>query len=480
MVQVSKGPAKFFRLSPDEREALGGFAVRRGDARVRLDVNYSALGPMVEERLARSRYPVVTIGDLEERLQYGCSKRADVDPVGLPILRMSNMQPDGWDLQDLKYVELTSKERDLWLLEQGDILFNRTNSKELVGKCEVFREPGEWVFASYLMRLTVDIEQVSPDFVSAYLSSPGGRAQIERESRQIIGMTNINAEEIRTLRIPLPHSDIQTALLAELDAARAARDSGLAAADLALEGLDAFILDELGLTLPPLRDPTEPFAVRHSALRGGRLDPQSLAPMGLPVNARNLPMVTVASVLNEANRAPGDFGPDDEVPYVGLPECDLQEVREIATRQFAEVGGRSVAKAGDILFARIEPSVFNRKYVFAETLGDAGWAFLSTEFYAVRAKGDQNDQRYLYALLLSDIVQRQVRGKTTGTSGRRRLDRDMFDSMIIPWPDANERAKIASEVDKRRAEARLLRAEARAEWAKARQSFEEALWGPAT
>jgi hypothetical protein len=190
-------------------------------------------------------------------------------------------------------------------------------------------------------------------------------------------------------------------------------------------------------------------------------------------------MVTVGSVLAEANRAPGDYRPEDEVPYVGLPECDLQEVRDIATRQFAEVGGRSVAKAGDILFARIEPSVFNRKYVFAETLGEAGWAFLSTEFYAVRAKGDQSDQRYLYALLLSEIVHRQVLGKTTGTSGRRRLDRDMFDSMLIPWPNSTARAKIAGEVDKRRAEARRLRTEARAKWAKARQAFEEALLGPA-
>jgi type I restriction enzyme S subunit len=478
LVPVPEGPAKFFRLSPDERKALGGFAVRRGEARVRLDVNYSALGPMVEERLARSHYPVVTIGALEKRLQYGCSKLADVSPIGLPILRMSNMQLGGWDLNDLKYVELTNKERDLWLLKQGDILFNRTNSKELVGKCEVFREPGEWVFASYLMRLTVDTGQASPDFVSAYLGSPGGRAQIERESRQIIGMTNINAEEIRTLRVPLPNPDIQAALLADLDAARKSRDAGLAAADVTLDGLDAFILDGLGLTLPPPRDPNEPFAVRPSALRGGRLDPQSLAPMSLPVNTRNLPMVAIGEVLNTANRAPGDYSPDDEVPYVGLPECDLHDVREIATRRFGDVSGRSIAKAGDILFARIEPSVFNRKYVFAETLGEAGWAFLSTEFYPIRAKGSRSDQRYLYALLLSDIVQRQVRGKTTGTSGRRRLDRDMFDSMIIPWPDKNERAAIAAEVDKRRAEASQLRVGARASWAVARQAFEEALLRP--
>jgi restriction endonuclease S subunit len=120
------------------------------------------------------------------------------------MLRMNNLQANGWDLSDIKYVELTEKELANWKLETGDIVFNRTNSKELVGKCEVFRESGTWVFASYLMRLRVNEDAAIPEFVSAFLNGPTGRAQIDRESRQIIGMSNINAEEIRTLRVPLP------------------------------------------------------------------------------------------------------------------------------------------------------------------------------------------------------------------------------------------------------------------------------------
>jgi type I restriction enzyme S subunit len=191
--------------------------VRRGDATKRADVNFNALTGVVEGRLAGARYPLRTIGAVEERLQYGCSKRATVEPIGVPILRMNNLQANGWMLDDLKYVELTDKELASWMLEAGDIVFNRTNSKELVGKCEVFREPGTWVFASYLMRLKVDRHKADPDFVSAFLNGPTGRAQIDRESRQIIGMSNINAEEIRTLRVPLPKPGIQKHLVAELD-----------------------------------------------------------------------------------------------------------------------------------------------------------------------------------------------------------------------------------------------------------------------
>ena len=123
--------------------------------------------------------------------------------------------------------------------------------------------------------------------------------------------------------------------------------------------------------------------------------------------------------------------------------------------EFESIGGKPGSRAFDIFLKCFERGIL------------------------VRAAGDASDQRFLYALLLSGLVQRQVRGKTTGTSGRRRLDRDMFDSMLVPWPDREERVAIAAEVDRRRAEARRLRAEARAGWAKAQQAFENALLGPA-
>jgi type I restriction enzyme, S subunit len=183
---------------------LGCFAVRRGQALKRADVNYNLLTEEVNRRLSHPLYGLTSIASFERLLQYGCSIRATEEPVGYRILRMNNLQADGWRLDDLKYVQLTSDQFSNWRLERGDIVFNRTNSKELVGKCEVFDEEGDWVFASYLIRLRVDLDRAIPEFVTAFLNTRAGRVQIDRESRQIIGMSNINGEEIRTLRVPLP------------------------------------------------------------------------------------------------------------------------------------------------------------------------------------------------------------------------------------------------------------------------------------
>lgn len=143
-------------------------------------------------------------------IQYGISERATEDSTGVPILRMLNLQDGEWDLTDMKFIVLSEREKLDYLLQPGDILLNRTNSKELVGKCNVFDLHGEYVFASYLLRIRIKDENVlRPAYLVAYLGSSLGRAQIDAVSRQIIGMSNINAEEVRDLLLPLPPPSVQ-------------------------------------------------------------------------------------------------------------------------------------------------------------------------------------------------------------------------------------------------------------------------------
>lgn len=141
--------------------------------------------------------------DFVATVQYGISERATADEVGVPMLRMLNLQDGEWSLNDLKYIAMTDDEKKPYLVKRSDILFNRTNSKELVGKCNVVDFDGEYVFASYLMRVTLKADaEMLPEFLVAYMASSLGRIQIDAVSRQIAGMTNINAEEVRELLIP--------------------------------------------------------------------------------------------------------------------------------------------------------------------------------------------------------------------------------------------------------------------------------------
>lgn len=151
-------------------------------------------------------------------------EKANAEKKGIPVIRMNNIVDGYLDLTNLKHISLSTQELQRWLLYDGDILFNRTNSKELVGKCAVFHEKGDYVFASYLIRIRTDGTRANPDYVSFIINSYIGRQQIDAMSRQIIGQANINTEELRSLRIPLPPLNIQQSIIERVHLKRAEVD----------------------------------------------------------------------------------------------------------------------------------------------------------------------------------------------------------------------------------------------------------------
>jgi len=84
--------------------------------------------------------------------QYGTSEKADTTDIGIPVLRMGNIFEGGLLWDDLKFIQLPESEIQKYQLKKGDILFNRTNSAELVGKTAVFDGVRNAIFASYLIR----------------------------------------------------------------------------------------------------------------------------------------------------------------------------------------------------------------------------------------------------------------------------------------------------------------------------------------
>ncbi|MBI5015416.1 MAG: restriction endonuclease subunit S [Deltaproteobacteria bacterium] len=172
--------------------------------------------------LAVACAPVVPLGSvLKEKPQYGLSLKASETPLGLPILRMGNIQDGELSFEHLKFLELQEKERGKYLLRDGDILVNRTNSVELVGKCAVFREPRDAVFASYLLRLTARPSKSRPAYLAAYINSTRGRMHIQSKLTRAIGQVNINATNLVEMPVLLPSLARQDEVVGRLEAAGA-------------------------------------------------------------------------------------------------------------------------------------------------------------------------------------------------------------------------------------------------------------------
>jgi hypothetical protein len=248
---------------------------------------------------------------------------------------------------------------------------------------------------------------------------------------------------LRQFQVPLPPLDEQRRLSQPVEQAWEAVDR----ARVTSKDIDSEVNRALlGMLDVRLGDPTnlQTFSVPTSDLRGQRLDAPAYVPIVQPLgHEQKIPMARLGEIvdINPKRRAPRER--DGMVPYVGLPECSQVRVERVTPRDPRGPIGRNVAIAGDILFARIEPSVFNRKYVFVRDLGEHRRVLTSAEFFVIRPQPDAVDETFLHEVLLSDIVARQIAGKTTGSSGRRRLDRDVLATLTDGAVGAHEVTDVA-------------------------------------
>jgi type I restriction enzyme S subunit len=155
------------------------------------------------------KFKLGTIRDLVASANYGTSEKASEEVGKYPILRMNNITYEGgWDFSSLKYVDLDSATAHKYLAQRGDLLFNRTNSKELVGKTAVYMRDEPMAIAGYLVRVRTN-EQGNPHYVSGYLNSAHGKRALEARAKSIVGMANINAQEMQDIPLLLPPIELQ-------------------------------------------------------------------------------------------------------------------------------------------------------------------------------------------------------------------------------------------------------------------------------
>jgi type I restriction enzyme S subunit len=203
-------------LSIPKKQALEKVFITRWGAFDRWSVSYNqATKTMLD--LSKGKFPVVELGSILELVQYGTSEKSNTDRTGVPILRINNIKKGYVDTTDLKHISLGNKTLENLALVDGDILIIRTSgSRDLVGTCAVFHEKDKFVYASYLIRLKVSHQKTLSDYVSSYINSPVGRQQVNLLSRQIM-QNNINSQEIRSLKIPLPPLPLQKEIVQDIN-----------------------------------------------------------------------------------------------------------------------------------------------------------------------------------------------------------------------------------------------------------------------
>ena len=243
----------------------------------RFDPKYVAF----KRRAAKFRYPAVKMGSLlSESPEYGAGEAGieRVDEATPRYIRITDIDENGELLPGLGMTAANVEPQ--YFLRDGDLLFARSGNT--VGKSylhETERVPYPCFYAGYMIRFRFG-ENVLPKYVFAFAQTPYYHEWVSAIQRSA-GQPNINAQEYRSLEIPLPPLPEQQRIVAELDAAYAAKRAADEKATKLLASIDDMVLNELGIAKLPMPDTSlssRIFIVPAREALNGRLDSYSYSP----------------------------------------------------------------------------------------------------------------------------------------------------------------------------------------------------------
>lgn len=161
----------------------------------------------------------IEIDKIATNVQYGLNEAMNEGRVGYKIFRMNEIIRGRMvDSGSMKCADISAEDFAKYKLNEGDLLFNRTNSIEHVGKTGLFDLDGEYCFASYLVRVVPDTTKVLPKFLEKMMNSSAFQAEAKGKASKSINQANINATIMRNIKVPVPSLPDQKKFVVKIEA----------------------------------------------------------------------------------------------------------------------------------------------------------------------------------------------------------------------------------------------------------------------
>lgn len=371
--------------------------------------------------------------------QYGVSKDMNVDGCGYPIYRMNEIHYSLCDLTTEKFVELTSKEFNEVKLNSRDVLFNRTNSFELVGRTGIYYDSGvPQTFASYLVRLIPDNIHIYSEYLVAFLSTRFGVQEIRRRARQSINQTNVNPEEVKAIEIPLLKREFQETIRKCYEKAHQLRkDSAKAYTEAEFILAQKMDIDKT-ITVG---DTTAIKTLSASFVTSGRLDAEYYQPKYESIAQK---LNTSETVLSLCKLHDKNFVPQRQESYQYIELADVGQSGDISD-VYIQYGSslptraRRIVKSGQIIVSSVEGSLESCALITDEYDG----SLCSNGFYVLDS--DCINSETLLVLFKSEPIQALLKQRCSGTI-LTAISKDELLSMPLPMIDEDVQKVIAAKV----------------------------------
>lgn len=384
-----------------------------------------------------SRLKYIKIGDAVLSSQYGLSIEMNEEGQGFPIYRMNEIHDMLCDLSVNKYADITEAEYEKFALHDGDVLFNRTNSFEWVGRTGMYYQNDDVkrTFASYLVKFNPNKQLILPEYLCAFLNSKFGVWDIKRRARQSINQTNVNPEEVKEIEIPVLDFAIQKEVqdcLKKANEYRVESQKQYKDAENTLKeelGIKELILNNESVNIKKFKE---------SFLASGRLDAEYYLPKyEILRNYLNTYKNGICSLSDIASTYRGNLIPDvfycRDIPfcrkYIRGADISSNQLLEdkiaLISNEFQHKN-EILCQKDDIVFAMIG-SVGTAALVTDEFVG----SYVSNNLGIIRIKDSNIKAEYLHLLLTSPFIGALLfEQKEMRTAQPKISDKDIWDFPI--------------------------------------------------
>jgi type I restriction enzyme S subunit len=197
-------------------EALDAIAKAKSNAEQNLKNAKELFDCVLDNFLYDKKWEVKELGEVCIKVEYGSSTKS-TSGGKLPVLRMGNIQNRRFTWDSLMYSD-NDEDNKQYLLKHNDVLFNRTNSPELVGKTAIYKSEMPAIFAGYLIRIHRKEDLLDADYLNFYLNSKMANDYGKTVVISSVNQANINGTKLKTYPIPLPTLKEQKSIVEKLDA----------------------------------------------------------------------------------------------------------------------------------------------------------------------------------------------------------------------------------------------------------------------
>ncbi|PRR74519.1 Type-1 restriction enzyme EcoKI specificity protein [Moorella humiferrea] len=360
----------------------------------------------------------VRLGEVATQIRSGFAHRKrDVTGGDLLHLRPYNIGTDGTlDLTQKFFIPMDSIREEDVLLEPSDVLFNNTNSVELVGKTALVTQPMKAAFSNHITLIRTRREICAGEWLALVMRVLWQRGFFAQKCNKWIGQAGYNTKMLEETLIPLPPLDEQQRIVAKVEA------------------LMARVREARRLRTEAQKDAER---LMQAALAEVFPRPGSALPHGWR-------WVRLGEVCLPTERRDPTKNPSTCFVYVDISAIDNTigkiTLPKVILGQDAPSRARKVIRTGDVIFATTRPYLKNIALVSFDLDGQ----ICSTGFCVIRANREFAEPEFLFHLCRSDFVTDQLTaGKMRGASYPAVTDNDVYNT-LIPLPPLDEQRRIVA------------------------------------